>query len=116
LQGLSHKLSLSDVTGTRISVNLTRTGFFACSSVLITRIYDTTINNYLGLTTGSTHAHTATLQQRLHACHRSRSRHRLCLMMLQAACPSIVPIASAGDTEIVNLISQRAAFNAMFYP
>jgi hypothetical protein len=52
LQGLSHMPSLADVTGTRISVNLTRTGSFACSSTLITRIYDTTINNYLGLTTG----------------------------------------------------------------
>ena len=40
----------------------TRTGAFACSSALITRIYDTTINNYLGLTTGPTptaHQHAA---------------------------------------------------------
>jgi hypothetical protein len=54
IKGLDHMPSLSDVTGTRISINLTRTGSFSCSNPLITRIYDTTINNYLGLTTGLT--------------------------------------------------------------
>ena len=54
IKGLEHIPSLSDVTGSRISINLTRTGSFSCSNALITRIYDTTINNYLGLTTGLT--------------------------------------------------------------
>ena len=94
-QGLSHAPSLSDVVGTRVSVNLTRTGAFACSSALITRIYDTTINNYLGLTTGITPHHTTAA-----ACCSCQCPHRhgLHLTLLQAACLSIAPTASAGDS------------------
>jgi len=52
--GLAPNVSLraGDVTGYRLHNNLTRTGRFACSSTLITKMYDTTVNNYLGLTTG----------------------------------------------------------------
>eukprot|EP01047_Picozoa_sp_COSAG01_P095236 COSAG01_NODE_25979_length_727_cov_1.044586_2_plen_56_part_00 len=41
-----------DVVGHQLTVNLTRTGAFKCSNELVTQIYETTVNNYRGLTTG----------------------------------------------------------------
>lgn len=52
ITGLDKPPAVSDVTGFRLTVNLTRTGEFQCSNDLITRIYDTTVNNYRGITTG----------------------------------------------------------------
>jgi alpha-L-rhamnosidase len=50
--GLASPPKLSDVRGWRLSTDLERTGFFNSSSELMNDIYDTTVNNYLGLTTG----------------------------------------------------------------
>jgi len=58
IEGLDKAPALSDVVGYRIASNLTRTGSFSCSSPLLTKMYDTTVNNYIGLTTG---AHTTPL-------------------------------------------------------
>ena len=41
-----------DVTGYRLTSLGERTGGFSCSNALITKMYDTTVNNYRGLTTG----------------------------------------------------------------
>jgi alpha-L-rhamnosidase len=49
---LTSELVAADVVGFRLSNNLTRTGSFECSSKLITKMYDTTVNNYVGITTG----------------------------------------------------------------
>ena len=45
-------ISPDQVTGWKLTSDLRRTGSFSCSSELLTRIYDTTVNNYIGLTTG----------------------------------------------------------------
>lgn len=50
--GLAKPPAASDITGYRLTSNFDRTGHFECSSDLITKIYDTTVNNYQGLTTG----------------------------------------------------------------
>jgi len=52
ISGLSKPPSLHNIIGYKLSVNLTKTGDFSCSSDLMTRIYDTTVRNYLGITTG----------------------------------------------------------------
>lgn len=52
IYGLSAPPKLEDVTGWRLSTNFSRSGHFASSSPLLTKIYETTVNNYLGLTTG----------------------------------------------------------------
>ena len=52
VEGLSTKPDLNSITGWRLSVGLERFGAFRSSDKLLNRIYDTTINNYLGLTTG----------------------------------------------------------------
>jgi alpha-L-rhamnosidase len=52
ITGLAKPPALGDVTGYRLMSNLTRTGRFECSSALINKIYETTVNNYEGLTTG----------------------------------------------------------------
>jgi hypothetical protein len=50
--GLDTPPAVADIVGHRLTVNLTRTGSFKCSNDLITRVYDTTVNNYRGITTG----------------------------------------------------------------
>ena len=52
IEGLTVPPSLKDVTGWRLSVALERKGAFKSSDALMNAIYDTTVNNYLGLTTG----------------------------------------------------------------
>ena len=52
VSGLAAPPQLADVTGWRLSSSLERTGVFRSSSALMNTIYDTTVNNYLGLTTG----------------------------------------------------------------
>jgi hypothetical protein len=52
IEGLSAPPEPRDVTGWRLSIGLTRTGAFDSSNSLLNRIYNTTVNNYLGLTTG----------------------------------------------------------------
>jgi alpha-L-rhamnosidase len=52
ITGLGKAPDLADVTGYRLTVKLTRTGHFDCSNKLITKIYDTTVKNYRGITTG----------------------------------------------------------------
>lgn len=49
--GLQSTASIT-VSGRKLYSNFTRHGTFECSSALLTQIYDTTITNYLGLTTG----------------------------------------------------------------
>ena len=41
-----------DITGYRLTSLAARSGDFRCSSVLLTQMYNTTVNNYRGLTTG----------------------------------------------------------------
>ena len=52
--GLSEPPFLADVVGYRLTSNFSRSGEFECSSDLLTRIYETTVNNYRGITTGGT--------------------------------------------------------------
>eukprot|EP01045_Picozoa_sp_COSAG04_P002080 COSAG04_NODE_73_length_29016_cov_7.345472_14_plen_102_part_00 len=52
--GLSEPPFLADVVGYRLTSNFSRNGEFECSSDLLTRIYETTVNNYRGITTGGT--------------------------------------------------------------
>jgi alpha-L-rhamnosidase len=50
--GLAQPPAAADVIGHTLTVNLTRTGHFECSSRLLTSIYETTVRNYQGLTQG----------------------------------------------------------------
>ena len=52
ISGLKYKPALADVIGFRLTSLGKRTGDFSSSSELITKMYDTTVNNYRGLTTG----------------------------------------------------------------
>ena len=52
IQGLDTPPSKEDVTGWRLSIDLARTGAFRSSDQLMNDIYETTVTNYLGLTTG----------------------------------------------------------------
>jgi hypothetical protein len=52
ITGLETMPSPQDVIGYRLTSLGKRTGDFACSSELISQIYNTTVNNYRGLTTG----------------------------------------------------------------
>lgn len=52
IEGMEKAPAMKDIIGYRLTSNFTRTGHFNCSSPLITKIYETTINNYQGLTTG----------------------------------------------------------------
>ena len=52
ISGLAQAPSPSDITGWRLYSSLKRTGNFTSSSFLMNEIYETTVNNYLGLTTG----------------------------------------------------------------
>lgn len=59
ITGLKTAPRPADVIGYRLTSLGVRTGAFACSSELISKMYNTTINNYRGLTTGGmTGAHT----------------------------------------------------------
>jgi alpha-L-rhamnosidase len=50
--GLQTPPSQDDIVGYRLSINLDYHGKFTSSNSLMNSIYDTTVNNYLGLTTG----------------------------------------------------------------
>jgi alpha-L-rhamnosidase len=52
IEGLATPPVPTDVVGWRLSVGLENTGAFTSSNALQNKIYDTTVNNYLGLTTG----------------------------------------------------------------
>jgi alpha-L-rhamnosidase len=52
ITGLATPPLISDIIGWRVAINLTHSGSFECSSPLITKLYTTTVNNYLGITTG----------------------------------------------------------------
>ena len=52
ISGLHAQPTLTDVIGHRLTSLGQRTGDFSCSSELISKMYDTTVNNYRGLTTG----------------------------------------------------------------
>eukprot|EP00756_Hemistasia_phaeocysticola_P057794 Hpha_TRINITY_DN34403_c0_g1::TRINITY_DN34403_c0_g1_i1::g.96223::m.96223/K05989/ramA; alpha-L-rhamnosidase len=52
IDGLATAPSASDITGWRLTSDLDRTGHFECSNSLLTKVYETTVNNYIGLTTG----------------------------------------------------------------
>eukprot|EP00048_Salpingoeca_helianthica_P017254 m.236284 g.236284 ORF g.236284 m.236284 type:complete len:944 (+) comp20517_c0_seq1:91-2922(+) len=52
ISGLSSAPSLTAIRGYRVGTDRTHEGTFACSIDLLTQIYNTTVNNYEGLTTG----------------------------------------------------------------
>jgi alpha-L-rhamnosidase len=52
ITGLAKPPAAADITGHTLTVNLTRTGHFECSNPLLTQIYETTVLNYQGITTG----------------------------------------------------------------
>lgn len=52
IQGLGAPPAVGDVVGHRLTSLGAPTGAFSCSSPLITKMYDTTVNNYRGITTG----------------------------------------------------------------
>ena len=52
LDGVDAPPALTDIVGYRVGNDLRRTGGFECSSELLTRIYDATLNNVRNLTTG----------------------------------------------------------------
>ena len=49
---LQTDLTVDDIVGYQLFSDLERHGAFTCESQLLTKIYDTTVNNYEGLTTG----------------------------------------------------------------